>query len=207
MNSTWNQFVYKCWSPFYDRFFNSGMFLKARTKVFQNIKLKSGSKILFVGVGTGADIPFFFNRGYDITAIDYSEDMLKVAKEKYSDPSITFLKMDAQKLEFDDANFDYVVASLILSVVPDPEKTIREIVRVLKVNGNFLIFDKFASSKKKMRQRILRPIIKLFGTDIGLNFYDIYKVVENHSGITQDEKIMMNGLYRKIVGVKSADSV
>lgn len=72
MNNGWNRFVYMCWSPIYDRFFNTGIFLKARKEIFKDLSLEKGSKVLFVGVGTGADIPFILDKGYEIAAIDYS---------------------------------------------------------------------------------------------------------------------------------------
>ncbi|MDQ6596377.1 methyltransferase domain-containing protein [Bacillus salipaludis] len=204
MNNGWNRFIYKCWSPIYDRFFNSGLFLKARKEIFKDISLEKGSKVLFVGVGTGADIPFFWGKGYDITAIDYSADMLKVAKEKFPDSSVTFLEMDAQKMDFPDDSFNFVVASLILSVVPHPEESLNEIIRVLKKNGTFLIFDKFAPKTKKitLKQILLRPVVKLLGTDIGLDFYEVHKIFENQYKLIQDKNVMMNGMYRKIIGVK-----
>ncbi|MCM3669003.1 class I SAM-dependent methyltransferase [Mesobacillus maritimus] len=204
MNNRWNRLIYKGWSPIYERIFNSGMFLQARKLIFRDITFKQGSKVLLVGVGTGADLPYFLNKGCQITAIDYSLDMLNVAKERYKDSSINFLQMDAQHLAFEDDSFDFVVASLILSVVPDPKRSLIEIVRVLKKNSSFIVFDKFVTSDKKpsIKQKILRPLIKFLGTDIGLDFYDLFKVVEDRSEIILDEKIMMNGLYRKIVGVK-----
>lgn len=61
-----------------------------------------------VGVGTGADLPYFLSKGYQITAIDFSLDMLNVAKERYKDSSNNFLQMDAQHLEFEDGSFDFV---------------------------------------------------------------------------------------------------
>ena len=134
MNNRWNRLIYKGWSPIYERIFNSGMFLKARRHIFRDINLKQGSKVLLVGVGTGADLPYFLNRGYQITAIDYSLDMLNVAKERYKDSSINFLQMDAQHLAFEDDSFDFVVASLILSVVPDPKRSLIEIVRAPRIS-------------------------------------------------------------------------
>ncbi|WHY77856.1 class I SAM-dependent methyltransferase [Neobacillus sp. WH10] len=208
MNNGWNRMIYKCWSPIYDHFFNSGMFLKARNEIFRDISLEKGSKVLFVGVGTGADLPYFLNKGYDITAIDYSSDMLRVAKEKYSDSSVTFLEMDAQNMDFPDESFDFIVASLILSVVPDPKKTLNEMIRVLKKNEYFLVFDKFSPKNKNMniKQKIFRPIIKLFGTDIGLDFYQLFKIAENHCDVIQDENVMFNGMYRKILGFKKGET-
>ncbi|MEC2054747.1 hypothetical protein P9F83_05755 [Peribacillus psychrosaccharolyticus] len=66
------------------------------------------------------------------------------------------------------------------------------------------MFDKFVSKNKKMRagQRILRPIIKVIGTDIGIDFYDVYKIVENTFEIVEDRNVMMNRLYRKITANK-----
>ena len=58
--------------------------------------------------------------------------------------------MDAQNMDFEDESFDYVVASLILSVVPDANKCFHEISRVLKYEGKIIIFDKFAPKNKKL---------------------------------------------------------
>jgi phosphatidylethanolamine/phosphatidyl-N-methylethanolamine N-methyltransferase len=208
LNNFWNHFIYKCWSPLYDHFFNSGIFLKARKEIFNDLFLEKGNRVLFIGVGTGADIPFFLNKGYEITAIDYSADMLKVAKQKYPDPTVTFLEMDAQKMEFPEGRFDFIVASLILSVVPEPERTLNEMLRVLKINGKFLIFDKFIPKNKKMKftQKLLRPFVKLLGTDIGLDFYDVFKVVEKQCQLIQDDNVMLNGMYRKIMGIKKGET-
>jgi len=52
---------------------------------------------------------------------------------------------------FEDESFDYVVASLILSVVPDANKCFQEITRVLKHEGKIIIFDKFAPKYKNFR--------------------------------------------------------
>jgi len=77
--------------------------------------------------------------------------------------------MDAQNMVFEDESFDYVVASLILSVVPDANKCFQEITRVLKHEGKIIIFDKFAPKYKKLSllKVLLRPIISVLGTDIG----------------------------------------
>lgn len=53
-----------------------------------------------------------------------------------------------------------------------------------------------------MGQRVLRPILKGMGTDIGMDFYDVYKIVGNACEIIEDKDVMMNGLYRKITANK-----
>ncbi|KZE37780.1 phosphatidylethanolamine N-methyltransferase [Bhargavaea cecembensis] len=200
MNNRWNRIIYKIWSPIYDRFFNSGSFLKARQQVFSNIVFSEGQNILFVGIGTGADLELIDRRPAEITAIDYSPDMLDQARQKFGDTDIRFIEMDAQHLEFGDDEFDFVVASLILSVVPDPDRCFGEMVRVLRPGGTLLIFDKFATgeSKPPLGKRLIRPVIKALGTDIGLSFENLYRRHSAEMHVIEDRPVMINGMYRKI---------
>lgn len=204
LNNSWNKFIYKIGSPIYDKIFNSGIFLNARKQIFQSIPFDSKHKILFVGVGTGADLELINCSDVDITAIDYSPYMLGKAKTKFKDTRIRFLEMDAQNMVFEDETFDYVVASLILSVVPDANKCFQEISRVLKHEGKVIIFDKFAPKNKKLSlpKLLLRPIISALGTDIGRSFEELIPKNNKHLKIEEDTPIMMNGMYRKIIIAK-----
>ena len=201
MNNSWNKFIYKIGSPIYDKFFNSGLFLKARKQIFQSITFNEKQKILFVGVGTGADLELVNYAELDITAIDYSPDMLRKAKIKFKNSSINFLEMDAQNLEFENESFDYIIASLILSVVPDDNKCLQEMTRVLKPEGKIIIFDKFAPKNKKLSLPIvlLRPVIGVLGTDIGRSFEELISKNNKVIKVDEDIPIIMNGMYREIV--------
>lgn len=201
MNNFWNRVIYKVWSPMYDRLFNSGVFLSARRQIFQQIPFNSNQKVLFVGVGTGADLELISISDLNITAIDFSPDMLKRAKKKFNHSSIKFIEMDAQNMQFSNETFDIVVASLILSVVPDADKCLAEMTRVLKKEGKIIIFDKFVSEEHKLSlpKKLLRPIIKLLGTDIGMNFEELYSQNNKDLTVDEDKEIMLNGMYRKIV--------
>lgn len=185
-------------SPIYDKFFNSGVFLNARKQIFQSIAFNNQQKILFVGVGTGADLELINHNDLNITAIDYSPDMLGKAREKFKHSTITFLEMDAQNMEFENETFDYVVASLILSVVPDATKCFQEITRVLKKEGKIIVFDKFVPKNQKLSlpKILLRPVIKLLGTDIGRSFEEMSP---ENIVVEEDTPIMLNGMYRKII--------
>ena len=46
---------------------------------------------------------------------------------------------------------------------------------------------------------MLRPLIKVLGTDIGLNFEELYRRNNKNIQIVEDKPIMMNGIYRKIM--------
>lgn len=201
MNNNWNKIIYKIWSPIYDKIFNSSIFLQARKQIFQETPFNNTQKILFVGVGTGADLELLNHYDLDITAIDFSPDMLRKARAKFKNSRITFLEMDAQNMAFNDMSFDYVVGSLILSVVPDADKCFQEMGRVLKQEGRIVIFDKFTPSNNKLSlsKKLFRPLIKVLGTDIGLNFEELYLRNNKNLIIEEDKPVMLNGMYRKIV--------
>ncbi|WP_059172867.1 class I SAM-dependent methyltransferase [Bacillus sp. FJAT-27445] len=201
MNSKWNLYIYKLWSPIYDVFFNRGLFLKARRDVFGSLSFKKGQRVLFVGVGTGADFPHVPLSELEVTAIDFSKEMLEKAREKTIGSDINLLVMDAQNMAFPKESFDWVIGSLILSVVPDGEKALNEMVRVAKGDGHILIFDKFTPKGKSLSpfKKIFRPAIRFLGTDIGISFEKILESSKKRVRIKDDKGILFNGMYRKIV--------
>lgn len=204
MNNNWNRFIYKIWSPLYDYFFNSGLFLEARKRVFQDIEFKAGESVLFVGVGTGADINQVPYNSLKITAIDFSEDMLNQARKKYEGEKIEFVPMDAQNMNLPDNTFDYVIGSLILTVVPDGKKAFGEMVRVAKNGGQIIVFDKFVDGKKDLplTKRLIRPLIRLLGTDIGLSFESFSEGKKSLRPLEKKD-LLFNGMYQKIILMKS----
>ncbi|MFD0713269.1 class I SAM-dependent methyltransferase [Paenibacillus sp. GCM10027626] len=201
MNNQWNKLIYKAWAPIYDRLFDSSRFRRARERVFQKAGIRDGSRLLLVGVGTGADLQFLTGLNLKITAIDLSKDMIAQARSKAGTQDIQFLEMDAQQLAFSDHQFDVVIANLILSVVPDANQCFDEIVRVTREDGQIIIMDKFApqSGKLPLGKALLRPIISLFGTDIGRSFEQIISRHPERIHVEHDEGVMLGGMYRGIL--------
>src|SRR3972149_3063131 len=72
--------VFKILAPFYN--IVTMPISRIRDKVVDYTNAKNGSRILDVGTGTGKQAFAFAKRGYDVTGIDLSEDMLKVAAKK-----------------------------------------------------------------------------------------------------------------------------
>jgi len=201
MNNHWNKIIYRVWAPIYDYFFNTGPFLKARKVIFENLNITADSQILLVGVGTGADLPFINGKDISVTAIDLSPEMLDKAKNKYDSPSVTFMIMDAQDLKFPSGSFDFVIANLILSVVPDPDQCLREMIRVSRSGGQIVIFDKFVPQNQKLSiiKKILRPVIGMMGTDIGRRFEQIVMPYVESVVVEENSPVLFDGMYRKIV--------
>jgi ubiquinone/menaquinone biosynthesis C-methylase UbiE len=99
------------------------------------------AKILELGCGLGRDTIFFSKKGYRVTAIDFSKQAIKKAKEnaeRLGAKDIKFLNQDiSKKLKFKDGSFDVVYARLTLHYFTDKvtEKIFQEIKRVLKPKG------------------------------------------------------------------------
>lgn len=129
-------------APFYDLLENPMEMMggkKWRGRLFREIE---GEKILEVGVGTGKNF-LFYPAQKSITAIDISQKMLSRAflKAAQLDLSVSLLRMDVQDLKFPDEAFDAVVATFVFCSVPDPEKGLREIKRVLKPGGKIFFLE------------------------------------------------------------------
>lgn len=98
-------------------------------------------KILEVGVGTGRNLKYY-PAGCRVIGIDKSERMLRRAQEKAeSRKNITLYPMDAERLEFPDNSFDYVVITFVLCTIPDPVKALKEMRRVLKPSGELIALE------------------------------------------------------------------
>lgn len=73
---------------------------------------------------------FIMDKNISVSAIDLSSEMLDRARNKYDSPNFKFIEMDAQELTFSPESFDMVIANLILSVVPEPNRCFQEMIRV-----------------------------------------------------------------------------
>ncbi len=108
-------------------------------------------RVLFVGVGTGVDIPHF-PPGQTIIAIDISDKMLiKACPRARAYPGrVVLLRADARNLKFPDASFDTVVTSCTMCSVPDPVRAFREFSRVLRPSGRLLMFEHVRSRNRML---------------------------------------------------------
>jgi len=96
-----------------------------------------GEKILDIACGTGFLTVEFARQGCEATAIDLTEYAVEATQKNLQLRGLngTVLKMDAQQLEFPDNTFSFVSAHGCLMHMPDTERAIAEIRRVLKPGG------------------------------------------------------------------------
>ena len=107
------------------------------------LKNAPGKKILDIGTGPGFFAIGLAKRGYQMTAVDYTPNMLSEARKNAKDleDQIAFLRMDAQHLNFPDTCFDGIVTRNLTWNLEQPEQAYREWHRVLKKGGIMLNFD------------------------------------------------------------------
>jgi len=87
--------------------------------------------ILDVGCGPGVYCDRLAKKGYTVTGIDYSEEMIRIAKEKYQNiPNINFQVGNGYDLKFPDSSFDLVISIGALQCLLDHEKFLNELSRV-----------------------------------------------------------------------------
>ena len=95
-------------------------------------------------------------------ATDYSDGMIAEAKKGDCPENLTFEKADAMQLPYRDDSFDVVLIANALHIVPDPEKVLSEIDRVLRPGG-LLIAPNFVEHKGTLGSRIWSGILRLAG--------------------------------------------
>lgn len=160
------QSSYARWAPIYDRTFGA-VTNAGRRRVVNYINRRGGS-VLEVGVGTGLSLPHY---GADlrVTGIDFSTEMLAKAENRVAEMGLANIaglrQMDARDLDFPDASFDTVAAMHVLSVVPEPQKVMAEIARVLKPGGEVVISNHFKSTQGVLAslEKISAPFANVLG--------------------------------------------
>ena len=96
-----------------------------------------GQRVLDVATGTGLVAFALARRGCEVVGIDQSEHMLAVARghlkqQPVLERRVTFVQGEAERLPFDDGEFDALTFTYLLRYVDDRAATMRELARVVK---------------------------------------------------------------------------
>jgi ubiquinone/menaquinone biosynthesis C-methylase UbiE len=152
-----------------------------------------GHHILEVGVGTGKNFDYY-PKDARITAIDFSEGMLKQAalKKVRKNTNVELELMDVQSLRFADNSFDTIIGSFVFCSVPSAVKGLKELYRVCKPGGQVLLLEHVLSSKPVIAgiMNLINPVVvALLGANINRNTVKNVKAcafasvrVDEHSG-------------------------
>jgi ubiquinone/menaquinone biosynthesis C-methylase UbiE len=158
---------------------------------------RARGRTLEVAIGTGLNLPHY-PEDVDIVGLDLTKEMLALASARAQDlgRAVELKEGDAQELPFEDASFDTVLCTFSLCGIPDVERAVAEMGRVLKPGGNLILVDHIESSVKPVYwlQRAIefftkriegehmtrRPLSQVKRTDL-----EIRELERSHAGVIE----------------------
>jgi phosphatidylethanolamine/phosphatidyl-N-methylethanolamine N-methyltransferase len=158
--------AYRRWAPVYDHTFGK-VSTEGRRSAVRLINERRGN-VLEVGVGTGLSLSDYAPH-LKVTGIDLSPEMLEKARERVEEEGLSNVvglhEMDAGELTFPDASFDTTVAMYVMTVVPEPEKVMRELARVTRPGGEVILVNHFSQTEgvRGWVERRMAPFADLIG--------------------------------------------
>ena len=118
--------------------------------------------VLEIATGPGLLAKHVAPAARTMLATDYSDGMIAQAKKGDCPANLRFEVADATKLPYTDNSFDAVLIANALHIIPEPEKALREIDRVLRPGG-ILIAPNFVEHKGTLLSRLWSGILVLAG--------------------------------------------
>ena len=145
---------------------------------------KKGSTIIDLGSGSGYITNYLCEKNLNAIGIDFSEEMIKIAENKY--PKIKFLLGDFTNIEnyFKESSVDGLIAIYSLYFIPKEQfnNALKSLSKVLKEDGKFLFVTQIGTGE----EFITTPLIKENNIDgkIYVNYYmkeELEKILENNN--------------------------
>ena len=155
-------------------------------------EVAKGKDVLELATGPGMIARHIAPLANHVVATDFAPKMIETARKAKNPENVRFEVADATSLRFMDESFDVVVIANALHIIPNPEKALAEIDRVLK-KGGILIAPNFifqAGGKKNLWQKFLSLV--------GIRFAhewteDEYKSFLKGNGWTITENCVIKG--------------
>ncbi|MCR5768510.1 MAG: class I SAM-dependent methyltransferase [Lachnospiraceae bacterium] len=156
---------------------------RAYDAMYKRIRLMVKDKeVLELATGPGVIAKQVADESKRMVATDFSEKMLAVARRGIVASNLDFERADASDLQYDDESFDVVIIANALHVIPNPEKVLSEIKRVLRKDG-LLISPNFIHDNTKKISGIFSKALSCAGVtfEAKWNAYD-YKAFLEENG-------------------------
>lgn len=148
--------VWNFFAPIYERA------MKSQKSIYDYIYKEisaaaSGKDVLELATGPGMIAKHIASSAKSVTATDFAPKMIETAKKGSVPENVSFEVADATNLRYQNDSFDLVVIANALHIIPEPEKALAEIDRVLKANGTLIApnFIEREKGKKNLWQKIL----------------------------------------------------
>jgi demethylmenaquinone methyltransferase/2-methoxy-6-polyprenyl-1,4-benzoquinol methylase len=95
---------------------------------------RDGGRVLDAATGTGLVAAELRRRGFGVTGVDQSPEMLAVARKRFGD-EVELVEASVEHLPFADRSFDHLTVTYLLRYVADPGATLAELARVVRPGG------------------------------------------------------------------------
>lgn len=129
---------------------------------------QASGHVLEIAIGTGRNLRYY-PRGIRLTGVELSPEMLELARREADSVGreVELRVRDAQALDFPDEGFDTVTCTLSLCTIPDNCAAVREVKRVLRPGGRFVLMEHVRSTVAPVRvgERLLEPLFLRFEHD------------------------------------------
>ena len=139
-------------------------------------------EILEIGFGTGLNLPHYPAGTEKITTIDPNPGMKKLAQSRIvaSDITVDYQVLNGESLPMEDGSFDSVVCTWTLCSIPQADKAIAEVYRLLKSGGKFFFIEHGLSRDSQIQfwQNSLTPLQKIIADGCHLN-RNIKSIIEH----------------------------
>ena len=137
-------------------------------------------RVLEIGAGTGANLPFYGSAVESVTATDPEPPMARRLARKVEQHGrrIEIVAAPAERLPLGAAEFDTVVCTLVLCTVRDQRRALEEIRRVLKPDGSLLFLEHVRSDDPKLAawQDRLNPVNRAVACGCNCNRATVYAI-------------------------------
>jgi ubiquinone/menaquinone biosynthesis C-methylase UbiE len=184
--------AYTLWAKIYDPL--TGFLRWSRRRSLALLDVRPSDTVLLVGCGTGADFEFLPAEA-TVAAVDLTPAMLGRAAPRTAGRKIRLAEMDAMTLAFPDDRFDKTVLHLIVAVVPDPVRTLREAERVTRPGGVLVVLDKFWNRPERppLPLRLANAVFGGYVTAVDRNFRAI--LAQTSLELVREVPLGFGGLY------------
>jgi len=151
---------------------------KQREKIIH----KAEGHVLEIGIGSGLNLPFYdISRVESITGIDPSPELWNLRNKKAisDEVPLKFIECGAEDIPLENDSIDSVVATYCFCSIPEPEKALSEIKRILKKGGKFYFSEHALAPDNKISkwQNRLNPYwLKISGgCNLNKNITSLYE--------------------------------
>lgn len=115
----------------------------------QKLLADASGRVLEVGSGTGANLPYYGPGVESLTVTEPEPAMLRRLEQRVREqaPKAKVVRAPAEQLPFEDDTFDVAVSTLVLCGVDDQARALGELRRVLRPGGRLIFIEHVRSDK------------------------------------------------------------